>query len=65
MFEREKEYDTWECFKCHRQFYDPEDIATGIANGKRFEAKLYWLGPTEPLCSDCAIEAHIPPVDKE
>lgn len=60
------EYNIWTCAKCSHEFVDPEDYPEAeISNDLQLEIRLYWLSPTEVLCSDCAIKAGIPPLDKE
>lgn len=62
------EYDTWTCFKCHEDFIDPEDHPEMKDSPDRaigFEPRMYWLGPTEPVCDHCAQNLGLPPIDKE
>lgn len=71
-FQEDLNYDTWMCAKCKKHFMDPEDYPKikkipksdrEYVNG--IESRLYWLSETEVVCNNCAVESHIPPIDKE
>jgi hypothetical protein len=64
---------TWECYKCHKKYFD-EDVLKTTPNyvfdhfeealPHPSEPKLYWLGINEPVCEGCAVEIGIPPIDE-
>lgn len=62
----DRRFDIWTCTRCKREFVDQEDFPRAKVNdGYLLEVRLYWLSQTEPLCSDCAVQSGIPPIDKE
>lgn len=69
-FEDGVKFDVWSCVTCKKDFVDPEDyplVSTeaAVADGAAgIEPRIYWLGMNEPVCSDCAAKAGIPPVDE-
>jgi hypothetical protein len=54
----------WECARCHTKFVDPEEYSYTDVAGP-FETRNHWLGPTEPICTDCAVKSGIPSIDEE
>ena len=57
---------TWICTKCGKEFQDADEGAWVCSRlDIPAEPKEYWLGPTEPVCQQCAINIGLPAIDKE
>lgn len=56
-------YTLWKCAKCGDQYVDPDDVP--YITPEPQQPRLYWLSTFEPLCEDCAVNAGIPPIDKD
>lgn len=59
---------SWKCVKCNKEFIDPEEFPNGwmhTSETVKLETQLYWLGISEPVCSNCAVDSGLPPIDKE
>jgi hypothetical protein len=65
-------YASWKCTMCEHMYIDQDEHTDiiGVPENMRpvysgVEKQMYWLGPGQIICKDCAVTRGIPPIEEE